>query len=56
MLFCYIFYATPGDVVERTAGQVELHEVDASALKLLVDYAYTGEIAITEDNVQVKEL
>lgn len=41
------------DVLERTAVQVTLQQVDQTALRLLVDYAYTGEVAITEDNVQV---
>ncbi|KAF2354688.1 Kelch repeat type 1 [Trinorchestia longiramus] len=41
------------DVKERTASEVILREVDPTALYLLVNYAYSGEISITEDNVQV---
>lgn len=41
------------DMAERVQREVVLHDVDAAALQLLVDYAYTGEIHITEDNVQV---
>lgn len=40
-------------MAERQCKEVELHEVDVMALQLLVDYAYTGGILITEDNVQV---
>lgn len=40
-------------MAERASREVELHEVDVTALQLLVDYSYTGGILITEDNVQV---
>lgn len=33
--------------------EVTLHDIDGPALRQLVEYAYTGEILITEDNVQV---
>ncbi|XP_017775251.1 PREDICTED: kelch-like protein 17 isoform X2 [Nicrophorus vespilloides] len=38
---------------EQGCPEVELHEMDAIAIELLVEYAYTGEITITADNVQV---
>lgn len=41
------------DMAERQSREVVLHEIDVMALKLLVDYSYTGGILITEDNVQV---
>lgn len=41
------------DMLERNKEVVELHEVDAPSLKQLIDFAYTGEIVITEENVQV---
>jgi kelch-like protein 17 (actinfilin) len=40
-------------MVEKLQEDVTLHDVDARALQQLVDYSYTGEILITEDNVQV---
>lgn len=40
-------------MLERNRAQVTLHDVDPTALKQLIDYTYTGEITITEDNVQV---
>jgi kelch-like protein 17 (actinfilin) len=40
-------------MAEKLQEEVTLHDVDATALQQLVDYAYTGEILITEDNVQV---
>lgn len=48
------FYAMFGvDMVERNCDVVTLHDIDPSSLKQLIDYAYTGEITITEENVQV---
>ncbi|XP_021940752.1 kelch-like protein 17 isoform X3 [Zootermopsis nevadensis] len=41
------------DMAEKLQEEVTLHDVDATALQLLVEYSYTGEILITEDNVQV---
>lgn len=38
---------------EHDSPLVTLHEVDSIALELLVEYAYTGQVLITEDNVQV---
>ncbi|BES87453.1 kelch-like [Nesidiocoris tenuis] len=49
----YFYAMFNDDMAERASREVELHEVDVTALKLLVDYAYTGGILITEDNVQV---
>lgn len=40
-------------MIERNSVTVTLHDVDPTALRQLIDYAYTGEITITEDNVQV---
>lgn len=40
-------------MLERTQEAVQLHDIDAVALKHLVDYIYTGEITITEQNVQM---
>ena len=42
-----------GDMSESKAHQVEIREVDGQTLRKLVDYIYTAEIEVTEDNVQV---
>lgn len=42
-----------GDMSESKAHQVEIREVDGLTLRKLVDYIYTAEIEVTEDNVQV---
>ncbi|KAK1904444.1 Kelch-like protein 3 [Dissostichus eleginoides] len=41
------------DMSESKAHQVEIREVDGQTLRKLVDYIYTAEIEVTEDNVQV---
>lgn len=38
---------------EHYCTEVMLRDVDPTALDLLIEYAYTGEITITPDNVQV---
>ncbi|XP_065168992.1 kelch-like protein 17 [Atheta coriaria] len=49
----YFFAMFNGDMREHTSGEVILHDMDPMAIDLLVEYAYTGEIIITPDNVQV---
>lgn len=44
-----------GNMTESKAHQVEIREVDGQTLRKLVDYIYTAEIEVTEDNVQVGE-
>lgn len=44
-----------GNMSESKAHQVEIREVDGETLRKLVDYIYTAEIEVTEDNVQVGE-
>lgn len=41
------------DMIERTSVNITLHDVDPTALRQLIEYTYSGEITITEDNVQV---
>lgn len=43
-----------GDMSESKAHQVEIREVDGQTLRNLIDYIYTAEIEVTEDNVQVR--
>lgn len=38
---------------EHNSPEVALHDLDAAAVELLIEYAYTGHILITADNVQV---
>lgn len=40
-------------MAESRAKRVRIKEVDGWTLGLLVDYIYTAEIQVTEDNVQV---
>lgn len=50
----FMFYCVcAGDMSESKAQQVEIREVDGQTLRKLVDYIYTAEIEVTEDNVQV---
>ena len=42
-----------GQLSESKADKVQLKAVDGEALRLLVKYAYSGQITVTEDNVQV---
>ena len=39
--------------MEKNQKEVTIHDLDPLALTLLVDFSYTGEIIISEDNVQV---
>ena len=41
------------DFEERNLDKVTLGSVDPDALRVLVDYVYTAEVEVTEDNVQV---
>ncbi|XP_062467070.1 kelch-like protein 30 isoform X2 [Pezoporus occidentalis] len=41
-----------GDFAESIAARVELKEVDAGALEMLLDFAYTGKVTINQDNVE----
>lgn len=40
-------------MTESRAKRVRIKEMDGWTLGLLVDYIYTAEIQVTEDNVQV---
>ena len=41
-------------MAEASQAEVTIHCVDPLALTLLVDFSYTGELAVCEDNVQVR--
>ena len=49
----YFFAMFTGEMSESRQNVVTLREIDSAALELLVDFAYTAEIEVTEDNVQV---
>lgn len=38
---------------EHDSREIVLHDIDPTAIDLLIEYAYTGQIIITPDNVQV---
>lgn len=42
-----------GDMAERHKDEIVLHNIDSYAVQLLIEYSYTGDVKITEDNVQV---
>ncbi|XP_043473536.1 ring canal kelch homolog [Leptopilina heterotoma] len=47
------FYAMFTSFEERDQDKITLQGVDHSALELLVEYVYSSEVYVTEDNVQV---
>lgn len=47
------FSPATGEMAESRAKRVRIKEMDGWTLGLLVDYIYTAEIQVTEDNVQV---
>lgn len=40
-------------MIEKTQPAITLQGIEADAISLLIDYAYTGRLVITEENVQV---
>lgn len=38
---------------EKRSAEVHLQDVDSHGMKILVEYAYTSQLAVTESNVQV---
>ncbi|ELK37966.1 Kelch-like protein 3 [Myotis davidii] len=47
--FCAMF---TGDMSESKAKKIEIKDVDGQTLSKLIDYIYTAEIEVTEENVQ----
>lgn len=43
-----------GEMSESRAKKVRIKEVDGWTLRMLIDYVYTAEIQVTEENVQVR--
>ncbi|XP_060875997.1 ring canal kelch homolog [Metopolophium dirhodum] len=50
---CQYFYAMFTNFEEKNQDLVVMRQLDSSALQLLVDFMYSGEILVTEKNVQV---
>ncbi|XP_078087057.1 kelch-like protein 3 isoform X2 [Mustelus asterias] len=48
--FCAMF---TGDMAESKAKKVEIKDIDGHTLSKLIDYIYTAEVEVTEENVQV---
>lgn len=42
-------------MAEKTQKAITIHEIDPDATKQLIDYAYLGDILITEENVQASK-
>ena len=49
----YFYAMFTGELAEAKADRIVLQEVDGKALSLLIDFVYTAEVHVTEDNVQV---
>ncbi|KAG8135058.1 hypothetical protein E2320_008132, partial [Naja naja] len=52
----YFYAMFAGEMSESQAKSVQIKEVDGWTLKMLIEYIYTGEITVTEENVQVNEM
>lgn len=47
------FYAMFTGFTESRANKITLQGLDGTALALLIDYVYSAEVQVTEENVQV---
>ena len=52
----YFYAMFTGDLAESKSDCITLQEIDPKALSLLIDFIYTSEIHVTEENVQVGNL
>ncbi len=48
----YFYAMFTGELSESKAERIQLQEIEGRALSMLVDFIYTSEISVTEDNVQ----
>lgn len=60
MLLFYIYMTflnicVLGEMTESRQKKVRIKEIDGWTLGMLIDYVYTAEIQVTEENVQVSE-
>ncbi|EFA04963.1 kelch-like protein 17 isoform X1 [Tribolium castaneum] len=49
----YFYAMFNGDMKEQHQSEITIHDLDPTAIDLLIEYSYTGQILITPDNVQV---
>ncbi|XP_048521515.1 kelch-like protein 17 [Dendroctonus ponderosae] len=49
----YFFAMFNGEMKEQTQTEIAIYDMDPTAMDLLLDYAYTGQLTITADNVNV---
>ncbi|ETE64125.1 Kelch-like protein 2, partial [Ophiophagus hannah] len=49
----YFYAMFAGEMRESQAKNVRIKEIDGWTLKMLIEYIYTGEITVSEENVQV---
>ena len=49
----YFYAMFTGEMSESKQNVVILKEVDPDALELLIEYCYTAQVKVTEENVQV---
>lgn len=55
-IYLYLLsFAYVDDMAEKTQKAITIFEIDSDAMKQLIDYAYAGDILITEENVQVSQ-
>lgn len=54
IIACFIVCSISGDMTESKAKKIEIKDVDGLTLSKLIDYIYTAEIEVTEENVQVR--
>lgn len=51
----YFYAMFTCELAESSSNRITLQEVDGHALAQLIDFVYTSEIQVTEENVQVCE-
>lgn len=49
----YFYAMFVGELAESNSDRITLQEIDGNALAQLIDFVYTAEIQVAEDNVQV---
>lgn len=49
----YFYAMFTGELSEAKADRITLQEIDPPALQQLIDFMYTSQIQVTEENVQV---
>ena len=49
----YFYAMFTGDLAEAKSTRITLQEIDPEALEKLIDFVYTSEIHVNEENVQV---